>query len=202
VASDIRAGFGFVWLEPTIRAFAIGAGVINLGFTAAAAVLVLHSQDNLALGDLGFGILLASAAVGGVIGAQLAPRTIVWVGRKPSIFASVAVLAVGIAVMGATGNAWVAAAGFASFGFAGEIWNVVSVTYRQSITPDAMLGRVMSGFRIIAYGAFPIGAALGGIIATVVGIRATFYVGGGLIAALLPYLMLATRHHTLDPPSA
>ena len=199
VIADIRAGFGFVWREPIIRAFGIGAGVINLGFTAAAAVLVLHAQDNLSLDAFGFGLLLTSAAVGGVVGAQLAPRTIMVVGRKPGVFASVAALAVGVAVMGATNSPWVAGVGFACFGFAGEIWNVVSVTYRQSVTPDAMLGRVMSGFRVIAYGAFPIGAALGGFIATITSIRIVFFVGAGVIAALLPYLTVAMRHRALDP---
>jgi len=200
IVGDIRAGFGFLWREPVIRAFAIGAGAINLGFTAAAAVLVLHAQDNLGLDELGFGMLLASAAVGGVAGAQLAPRTINRVGRRPSVLASVVVVASGVAIMGAANNLWISAVGFALFGFAGEIWNVVSVTYRQSVTPDEMLGRVMSGFRVIAYGAFPVGAALGGVIASAFNLRATFYVGAGIIAALLPYLMLTTRHHSLDPP--
>jgi MFS family permease len=199
VLEDIKDGFRFLWREPIIRAFAVGAGAINLGFTAAAAVLVLHAQDNLGLDELGFGLLLASAAVGGVVGAQLAPRTINRLGRRPSVFGSVAVVASGVAIIGAAGSLWVAAAGFALFGFAGEIWNVVSVTYRQSVTPDEMLGRVMSGFRVIAYGAFPIGAALGGFIALALSLRATFFVGSGIIAALLPFLILTTRNHSLDP---
>ncbi len=199
VFGDIRAGFGFLWREPVIRAFAIGAGAINLGFTAAAAVLVLHAQDNLGLDELGFGLLLASAAVGGVAGAQLAPRTINRVGRRSSVLASVVVASSGVAIMGAANNLWIAAGGFVLFGFAGEIWNVVSVTYRQSVTPDEMLGRVMSGFRVIAYGAFPVGAALGGLIASAFSLRATFFVGAGIIAALLPFLIFTTRHHSLDP---
>jgi MFS family permease len=199
VIGDIRVGFAFVWREPLIRAFAIGAGAINLGFTAAAAVLVLHAQDNLGLDDVGFGMLLASAAVGGVIGAQLAPRTIARFGRRSSVLGAVVALSGGVAVMGATSGLVGAAGGFAVFGFAGEIWNVVSVTYRQSVTPDDLLGRVMAGFRVIAYGAFPIGAALGGVIATVTGLRATFFFGAALIAALFPYLALITSRHSLTP---
>jgi MFS family permease len=199
VAQDVKTGFSFVWQEPLIRAFAIGAGAINLGFTAAAAVLVLHAQDNLGLDGLGFGLLLASAAVGGVVGAQVAPGTISRVGRRRSVLASVVVIAGGVAVMGLATTLWVAALGFACFGFAGEIWNVVSVTYRQSVTPDELLGRVMSGFRVIAYGAFPVGAVLGGLIASVTTVRTAFFVGAGVIALLLPYLASVTRSHPLDP---
>ncbi len=200
VIGDIKIGFGFVWREPLIRAFAIGAGTINLGFTAAASVLVLHAQDNLHLDDVGFGLLLTSAAIGGVAGAQLAPRTIHRIGRRSSVLASVVAIVVGIAIMGAADTLWLAAASFALFGFAGEIWNVVSVTYRQSVTPDDMLGRIMSGFRVIAYGAFPIGAALGGLIATTVNLRAAFFIGAGLIATLLPFLTHITSKHNLNEP--
>jgi MFS family permease len=199
VISDIKIGFAFVWREPLIRAFAIGAGAINLGFTAAAAVLVLHAQDNLDLDPFGFGVLLASAAVGGVIGAQLAPRTIDRFQRRASVLGAVVVCSAGVAVMGFATGLWMAAAGFAAFGFAGEIWNVVSVTYRQSVTPDDLLGRVMAGFRVIAYGAFPIGAALGGVIAAATGLRSTFFFGAAVIAALVPYLAVVTARYSLRP---
>ncbi len=201
VVDDIKVGFGFVWREPVIRAFAIGAGALNFGFTAAVAVLVLHAQDNLSLEALGFGLLLAAGAVGGVVGAILAPGTVTRLGRRPSIMASVFTMAAGIAVMGAAQAPWVAAVGFVAVGFSGEVWNIVSMTYRQSVTPDALLGRVMSGFRVIAYGTFPLGAAAGGIIASTVSVRASFFLGAGAIAAFLPYLARATRHHDLAPPS-
>jgi MFS family permease len=199
VMSDIKIGFAFVWREPLIRAFAIGAGAINLGFTAAAAVLVLHAQDDLGLDPLGFGVLLASAAVGGVMGAQLAPRTIGRFGRRASVLGAVVACSAGVAAMGVASGLWLAAAGFATFGFSGEIWNVVSVTYRQSVTPDDLLGRVMAGFRVIAYGAFPIGAALGGVIAAAAGLRATFFFGAAVIVSLLPYLGVVTARHSLQP---
>ena len=162
-------------------------------------MLVLHAQENLLLDELGFGLLLASAAVGGVSGAQLAPRIIYRLGRRASVLTSVGAVVAGIAVMGAANSLLVAGAGFALFGFAAEIWNIVSVTYRQAATPDAMLGRVMSGFRVIAYGAFPIGAALGGLIASAVSLRAAFFVGAGLVAALLPFFIYTTNRHSLDP---
>ncbi len=199
VAEDIRAGFGFVWREPLIRSLALGAGAINIGFTSAASVLVLHAQDNLRLGGLGFGLLLASAAAGGVVGAGSAPHIISFLGRRRSVLSSVVVLAAGMVLMGLSGAAWPAAMGFASFGFAGEIWNVVFVTYRQSVSPDHMLGRVMSGFRVIAYGAFPVGAALGGLIAWAISVRATFFIGAAIIVAILPHLVYVTRTHSMEP---
>jgi predicted MFS family arabinose efflux permease len=199
VIGDIRRGFGFVWREPVIRAFAIGAGAINLGFTAAAAILVLHAQDNLGLDGFGFGLLLTAGAVGGLLGAQLAPRTIERIGRRTSVLAAVLALSAGVAGIGAAPGLLVAAIGFAAFGFAGEIWNIVSVSYRQAATPDELLGRVMSSFRVVAYGAFPIGAAVGGLIASATSLRTTIYIGAATIATLLPYLAIATAGRNLQP---
>lgn len=142
-------------------------------------------------------MLLAAAAGGGIVGAQMAPRVIGHVGRRSSILSSVVALSAGIAVMGAANRLWLAAAGYAVFGFGGEIWNVVSVTYRQSVTPDHLLGRVMSGFRVIAYGAFPVEAALGGLVASVTSIRTTFYLGAAVIGVLLPFLVVVTSRHDL-----
>ena len=49
-------------------------------------------------------------------------------------------------------------------GLAGGTWNVLSATRRQRRTPHAMIGRVSSAFRVVAWGVIPIGAALGGLV--------------------------------------
>jgi MFS family permease len=199
IVADIKAGMRFVWRERVIRTFAIGAGVLNLGFTAAAAIFVLHAQDNLGLGEVGFGLLLASAAVGGILGAQAASRFIAAIGRYRSLLLAVALMAGGLAVMGAASSPWLAGASFAAVAFFEEVWNVVSVTYRQAATPNEMLGRVMSSFRVIAYGAFPVGAALGGAVASATGLRSTFFVGALIMAALLPLIVSEMSRADLAP---
>jgi MFS family permease len=194
----MKDGFAFVWSEPGIRAFAIGAGVINLAFTAVAAVLVLHAQDNLGLDEVGFGLLLGAAAVGGIVGAIVAPPIVRLLRRYRSILFAVATMAAGMVVAGVAQTPWIAGAGLALFAMAGGLWDIVSVTYRQTVTPDALLGRVMSGFRVIAYGTFPLGAAVGGVIAALLSLRATFYFGAFLTAALIPLLQILLPRHSLD----
>lgn len=56
----------------------------------------------------------------------------------------------------------------------------------------------MSGFRVIAYGAFPVGALAGGAIAAFAGIRATFYFGAATIAVLLPLLLVLLPASALE----
>lgn len=52
---------------------------------------------------------------------------------------------------------------FAVFGFSGLTWNIVSVSYRQRAIPDAMLGRVNSLCRLLAWGMMPVGLLLSGV---------------------------------------
>lgn len=197
--AEVGDGLRFVWRERIIRTFAIGAGLLNFGFTAAASVLVLHAQDNLGLGDTGFGLLLAGAAVGGMAGAQLAARVISAIGRYRSLLVTVTVMAWSLVVMGLAPAPVVVGAAFALLAFFEEVWNVVSVTYRQARTPEGMLGRVMNGFRVIAYGTFPLGALAGGAVAGTIGLRATFVFGAVVMAALLPLVSTTMSESRLSP---
>ena len=69
-------------------------------------------------------------------------------------------------------------------GLAGGTWNVLSATSRQRRTPHAMIGRVSSAFRVVAWGVIPIGAAVGGLVGERWGITSVFLLAGGVIAVL------------------
>ena len=65
----------------------------------------------------------------------------------------------------------------------------VEMGYRQSITPDRLLGRVNSAYRLFAWGTQPIGALLGGVIGELFGLPAVFVLAG--LASLTLILMRA-----------
>jgi hypothetical protein len=62
----------------------------------------------------------------------------------------------------------------------GIAWNVVTVSLRQRIVPDALLGRVNATYRLLAWGTMPVGAALGGLVGEAFGLPAVFLLFGGL----------------------
>ena len=72
---------------------------------------------------------------------------------SPPLFALIVLVPSGVAV----------AAVFAAFEFAGLLWNSVSVSYRQRHIPDALLGRVNSLYRMMAWGMMPLGLLLSGL---------------------------------------
>ena len=49
----------------------------------------------------------------------------------------------------------------------GVLWNVITVSLRQTIIPDHLLGRVNSVYRFFAWGSIPIASFLGGALVLV-----------------------------------
>jgi MFS family permease len=104
---------------------------------------------------------------------------------------------VALAAPGLVPEVAVAAVAGALIGVTGVMWNVVTVSLRQRIIPDALLGRVNSGYRLLGWGTIPIGAALGGVLAEWVGLRAVFVVSGSLQLVLLVPLLLVVSDQAL-----
>ncbi len=85
-------------------------------------------------------------------------------GRGTSLFVALLGSAVALAVTGATSSAIVVWAMFVASSFLAVVWNVITVSLRQAIIPNELLGRVNSVYRLLAWGVMPIGIALGGAI--------------------------------------
>ena len=64
-------------------------------------------------------------------------------------------------------------------------WNVITVSLRQRITPDRLLGRMNASYRLVGWGTMPLGALLGGVLAEALGLRATFLIAAVATLATL-----------------
>jgi MFS family permease len=186
VMADIAEGMRWLWAHATLRTLALLLGTFNLLGTAAFSVLVLLAQDKLGLGELGFGLLFASGAVGGAVSGLVAARVVARIGRSAMLVGAATAFGLAQLAMGLVRSPWAFAALFLVDGAAMVAWNVVTVSLRQAIVPDALLGRVNSAYRFFGWGAMPIGAGLGGVLAEAGGVAAPFVAGGaGMVAATL-----------------
>ena len=190
VVAEIRDGLRWLFRHPVLRYTTPLAGLMSGAGYAVLAILVLFSQDVLGLGDLGYGVLMAAFGIGALAGAFTAGRVIAaisptWALRLPSWIMALSLLASGM-----TPEPGVAGVALAASGFAVSLWNVAHVSLRQQLVPDALRGRVAGCNNLVAWGSRPIGAALGGVAAAALGLRAPFVLGaillaGGGIVALL-----------------
>lgn len=169
---ELQDGAGMVWSHPLLKPILLTAVAWNLSWFVLQAAYVPYAVRVLGLTASGVGITLAVYGVGMVLGALLAPRVVAAIpfGRAIQLGPAVSVLAA--AVMVATlfvPPLWLptgalAALSFFLFGAGPIIWTITSVTLRQTVTPDAMLGRVSALFLTVNMGARPLGAALGGFV--------------------------------------
>jgi MFS family permease len=152
------------------------------------AVLVLFAVgDGSAMGltEPQFGLLMATTAAGGLIGGLVAERVQERLGRARALTLSVVGMIAFVATPALTDNPIVIAAALFGGGITVVVWNVITVSFRQRVTPDHLLGRVNSSYRLVAWGTRPLGAALGGVLGEWLGVRGVFAVMGVVTAAVL-----------------
>lgn len=191
VRADIREGLRWLFAHRVLRSLAIALGVMNLLGMTAMTMLVLYAKDVLHLTNVQFGLLLTAEAAGAVLGASMAPRLSRRVGPGTAMTLAIAIAGGSMLVPGLWTEPAVVAAALAVGGFGGLVWNVLTVSLRQQLVPDALLGRVNSAYRLLGWGTMPVGAIAGGLIAESYGLRAPFLVAGTL--ALLLALWIANQ---------
>lgn len=178
---EIAEGLRFLWRQPLLRIMVVLTTIVNFLQSPITLVIIVLARGPLHISVQLLGLVLSAEGVGGVLGGFVAPwiRTrlrfgqisigsvIVWAGAALTLALapSAPLLVVGI---GVTGLLW-------------PIYGVTLVTYRLSITPEHLQGRVNSAFRFLSYGSEPLGAAVGGLLlAPLGGQLVLFLIAGGL----------------------
>jgi MFS family permease len=187
--ASMNEGLGFVLKHPILRKvvgctatanfFGAGQGAIEVVFL----VRTLHATS----GQVG--LLFALAAVGGIIGGLTSGRLSRLVGNARIIWAVQIVPAPLFLLIPLARPGWgllMFAAGNLAYSAVAVVYNVAQVTYRQSICPPDLLGRMNASVRWIVWGTLPLGALAGGGVATWIGLRPTLFITtiGGVLAFL------------------
>jgi MFS family permease len=184
LVAEIREGLRWLWNHRLIRTLAIMLGVFNMTLAATDAIFVLFAQDVLGLGSFGYGVLLTSGAVGGLIGSLMADRIIVWLGSGGALQAAVLISTVVLTVVALSESAFVVWAAFLLIGMTGVVWNVITVSFRQAVIPQDIFGRVNSVYRLLGWGGISVGALLGGFLARSFGLNAPFWFAAVVLALM------------------
>lgn len=166
--AEIGEGFRWLWSHNLLRPMAIILGSMNLLGALTSATFILFAQEVLSTSVFEFAILGTAGAVGGVLGGILGPKISERFGSGPSLYAILVAMPLLGLVIGLTSNwivVWVMI--FLTTIFA-VLWNVITVSLRQSIIPNELLGRVNSVYRFFAWGSMPIGTLLGGALVSLI----------------------------------
>jgi MFS family permease len=191
---DIAEGLRYLWNHRLLRTLAGMVGVMNLASTAMFSIFVLYAvaPGPMGLSEPGFGVLITTFAAGSLVGSMVVERVERRIGRAATLTFGVMGSGLPLFLPAVTSNVYLIGAGFVVSGLAVVMWNVVTVSLRQRIVPDRLLGRVNSGYRLLAWGTQPLGAVLGGVIGELLGLRAVFVVAGLMTVGLLAARRIVT----------
>lgn len=178
--SQIGEGLAFVWKHLLIRNISLFTMALNFGASAVNAVLLYHLEHNLHVSPSVAGLVMTGFSGGTIVGSLASAL----IGKRLPIGTVLAVALGGMSaqavVIGLVPSVIVITVCFFFAGFCAVLWNVQSMTLRQSIIPDELLGRASSAIRMICWGSMPVGSASGGVVAQRFGAPVVFLGVGAL----------------------
>ncbi|MFH8976630.1 MFS transporter [Streptomyces sp. NPDC017890] len=157
---DLRTGVAFLYGHPVLRSLTVllcGFSFFTLGLND---LVIYHLKHDLGRDDGTVGTVMAVGALGTITGALLVARARRVLGFGRTWTGAVAVCGLAFAGLGWVSEvpavALLSAVFLACVGMAGTC----SMSLRQEVTPEPLLGRVTSAFWTLQYSVAPIGAAV------------------------------------------
>ena len=201
---EIGEGLRFVARDRFLRPYIAFGGVANLALTGYQTILVVFLVREVGLNSGTVGLLIATGSVGGVVGAVIAPS----LARRFGSARALLLCKVGLSPFGLliplTGSgarlAWyvIGSAVIVAGIVAG---NVISAGFTQRYCPAPLFGRISTSMQVVNFGTIPLGALAGGVLAGVVGTRATLWVMLALFVASGAILLASPFRGRRDLPT-
>ncbi|HYQ62298.1 MFS transporter [Actinophytocola sp.] len=182
---DMTEGVAFVARNRVLRAIAMSGALVNLGIVLILTMLPVVLVDEMRVSPAVLGLFLATGGLGTLVGSLLAGRLarLVGAGRLSVLGALVAApCGFGMPFVAEGPPMWLAGAGWVVVTAVVGSNNVLLVSFRQSVTPDRLLGRMTASFRFLLTGALAVGAAAAGVIGEAVSPRAALAAGAAALA--------------------
>ena len=196
---ELLAGARFLWEHPVLRALTVLLTFYIFATQGLPDVLIYYLKHDLHQGDGVVGLVLAVAALGTVAGALTVAPLRRRLGFGTCWTGAVILSALAIAGLGATGSVPPTAVLAALYLGCASVAGISSMSLRQEVTPDHLLGRVTAAFWTIHFSLGPLGAALLTWAAGHFGVMAACLASGGTclvigtIGLVTPIRRRATR---------
>ncbi|MGW4501238.1 MFS transporter [Micromonospora sp. NPDC004336] len=176
---EMTEGLGFIRRQPILRSILACTTVSNFFVMASSSIEVVFLLQELHAPPALVGSVFSVSAVGGLVVGALADRLTARLGSARVIWVAMAAPGPLYLLMPLAQPGWgvlLYGVGLAAFSANAVLYNVATLTYRQRITPPALLGRVNAAFLWICFGVIPVGALAGGTLASQLGLRPALWI--------------------------
>ena len=175
--SDIKFGLNYLWNDRPLRRLVATTTSLGFFYSLSTSTLILFITETLGVQAKYFGVLMAGAGSGAVLGGILTPALSKRFGRGGVLAVAIFVSSITVLFQGLAPNVWV----FGAIGFVSSFtitnWNILLMSCYQVLIPAELYGRIHGARRTFVWGVMPIGAFLGGVIAKS-GLRLPLIIGG------------------------
>jgi MFS family permease len=179
LGKEMAEGLRFVLSNPILRKIAGCTGTFNFFSSMQVAVEIVFFVRVVHLSPGAIGVLFSIGSVGGLLGAFASGRVAGWIGQARTIWVFGVVSAPGGLLLPVAHHDWrLALTAFGIFlgALGAVVYNVAQVSFRQAITPRPLLGRMNATMRFLVWGTMPVGALIGGVLATQFGSRDALWI--------------------------
>ena len=174
---DIKFGLSYLWNDRPLRRLVATTSSLGFFYSLSTSTLILFITEILAIPAKYFGVLMAGAGSGAILGGILTPALSKKFGRGRVLSFAIFLSSITVFCQGISPNVWVfGAIGFVS-SFTITIWNILLMSCYQVLIPAELYGRIHGARRTFVWGVMPLGAFIGGVIAHT-GLRLPLIVGG------------------------
>lgn len=200
--ADITEGVRWVRHHAAVRTLVLTITVFNVTFGAAWSVLVLYATERLGLGPIGFGLVSAVSAAGGLVGVLSYGAITRRVSLGDLLRVGLLIETLTHLALALTTSPAVALPVFFVFGAHAFVWGTTSVTVRQRAVPQPLQGRVGSVNLVGSFGGLVVGSGIGGLLAREWGVTAPFWFAfaGSAVFVVLIWSQLRHVAHADEQP--
>ncbi len=190
--TEIGEGIRAVIRHPLLFSLASAEGVLSLFGNLIGPLYALYAIRELGLNPAALGLTIATGGVGSVLGSLFAGPAVRRFGLGRTMVGSIWLGAFfTLLIPLARGGALTAMLILLVAQLFGDclrtIYFINSVSLRQSVTPDHLLGRVNASIELLVEGIGPLSALAGGLLGDLIGLRTTLAIAaaGGFIAGAI-----------------
>ncbi|MBF6590228.1 MAG: MFS transporter [Ktedonobacterales bacterium] len=196
---EIVEGMVWLWRQPVIRFTALLTGGFDFVIPGSTLILIVLAQRQHA-SPTAIGLMFASGGVGGLVGAFWAPRLRRRYRFGPLIVSSCWLYALGWPLFALAPNPLAIGMVLAAFTSVDVVYNLTQYTYRLSLIPDALQGRVNSVIRLFFFSLMTAGLALTGVLLERIGPMGTILLFTFGLVALAVVATLNPSIRQVPPP--
>ncbi|MDQ3870905.1 MAG: MFS transporter [Chloroflexota bacterium] len=167
-------GFAVLAADRVLRDLAGSTATFNLASSMIFAVLVVFATRDVGMDGASFGFLYGLGNLGFLVGALLVGRWTRRLGPGPTLYLAAVLGAIATCLLPLAGGPLaigVLAAGRFVGALGAALFNVNAYSICQARVANAVLGRVNATFRLLEWGALPIGSLVGGVVGSLLGVR-------------------------------